>query len=41
MLLLQQGVIDEQLVKQAKENNIPVVLVDNDMPASARTAFFW
>ena len=38
--IITQGVIDEQLVKQAKENNIPVVLVDNDMPASARTAFF-
>ncbi len=38
--IITQGVVDEQLVKQAEENDIPVVLVDNDMPTSARTVFF-
>lgn len=38
--IITQGVIDENLIKEAQEKQIPVILVDSDMPNSKRTAYF-
>lgn len=38
--IITQGVVDEALIARAKSGNIPVVLVDSDMPHSERYAYF-
>lgn len=38
--IITQGVIDDSLIKEAKDKQIPIILVDSDMPESERTAYF-
>lgn len=38
--IITQGVVSEALIQEATNANIPVVLVDSDMPESNRTAYF-
>lgn len=38
--IITQGVVDEHLIHEAVMKNIPVVLVDSDMPSSNRTVYF-
>ena len=37
--IITQGVIDERLMKEAKKNGIPLILVDSDQPDSGRFAY--
>lgn len=38
--IITQGVVDDALIQEAKEKQIPIILVDSDMPESERTAYF-
>ena len=38
--IITQGVVSDDLIERAKQKNIPVILVDSDMPTSSRYAYF-
>lgn len=38
--IITQGVVSSEILEEAKQNNIPVVLVDSNMPESEKLAFF-
>lgn len=39
-VIITQGVVDEKLIAAARENEIPIILVDSDMPDSLRNVYF-
>ncbi len=38
--IITQGVVDPELLKEAKDNNVPIILVDSNMPESEKLAYF-